>query len=262
MHLDRISWEVEEHSPTAHPAKQQAVADPSPQGVKKKTRKDCQKEAKMRYRCTRCGEPKNNHECKYQDSIQRHMGIMVYPASNAFCSKEPGDCTPALSEMNNFVSYESLESNESPSTARASSPRTTVLPPHAKKVSPTSSGASPEASNESMGAGPFVESAALCPAQFRTVSIRTGRDAFRYLSVPASFPERKRLSDTLFVLSQQLQQATEEIGGILNEARERGLWDLAVAELLTQTIVALYCGEGDKLLDGLRGYLLRRGISC
>ena len=44
---------------------------------------------KMRYRCKLCGLPKQNHTCAYQQSLQRSIGIMVYPAVNAFTSGEP-----------------------------------------------------------------------------------------------------------------------------------------------------------------------------
>ena len=229
------------------------------------------KETKMRYRCTRCGEPKHNHVCKYQESIQRSIGAMVYPAVNAFRAKEPGVITPALSEMNNFVSYDSPESDDSPIMSEsppASSPKSNVQPPaHAKKVSPNGSDASSPLKQDAPSdkKGPFVESTVLRPEQFRAVSVAvpaSENGAFKFLSVPLSFPERKRLSDTLFMLSQRIDQATEEIAGILNDARERDLWDVAVAELLTQMVVALYCKEGDQMLEGLKEYLLRRGISC
>ena len=42
----------------------------------------------------------------------------------------------------------------------------------------------------------------------------------------------------------------------------KNMWDLAIAELLTQLIVALYCQEGDRCLDGLQNYLLYLGVSC
>jgi hypothetical protein len=58
---------------------------------------------KMRYRCKLCGQPKQNHVCPYQQSLQRNIGIMVYPAVNSFSAVEPGYLAPALSEMNNFV---------------------------------------------------------------------------------------------------------------------------------------------------------------
>ena len=122
---------------------------------------------------------------------------------------------------------------------------------------------SPSSTQDGIEKKVSVESTLLRPEQFRAVSVENQHpDAYRYMSVPLTFPERKRLSDTLFVLSQEVLHWTEEIAGLLTEARQRGMWDLAVAELLTQVIVALYCGEGDKRLDGLRQYLVNRGISC
>ena len=58
---------------------------------------------KMRYRCKLCGQPKQNHICPYQQSLQRSIGTMVYPAVNAFAAVEPGHLAPPLSAMNNFV---------------------------------------------------------------------------------------------------------------------------------------------------------------
>ena len=49
---------------------------------------------------------------------------------------------------------------------------------------------------------------------------------------------------------------------VLREAREKDDWDQAVAELLTQVVVGLYCGEGDYRLEGLQQYLLTIGVSC
>lgn len=65
---------------------------------------------KMRYRCKLCGQLKQNHNCQFQQSLQRSIAVMVYPAVNAFTANEPGVLTKPLSEMNNFVSYD--ESSE------------------------------------------------------------------------------------------------------------------------------------------------------
>ena len=59
---------------------------------------------KTKYRCKRCGLPKQNHKCAYKESVVRSIGTMVYPAVNAFVSNEPGRLAPSLSEMNNFAS--------------------------------------------------------------------------------------------------------------------------------------------------------------
>jgi hypothetical protein len=87
-------------------------------------------------------------------------------------------------------------------------------------------------------------------------------EGYRYPVIPLTFAERKRLSDSLFYLSQGLPTATEDCARLLREARTAGEWDLAVAELLTQVVVGLYCGEGDTCLDGLQTYLLGLGVAC
>jgi hypothetical protein len=80
--------------------------------------------------------------------------------------------------------------------------------------------------------------------------------------MPLTFTERKRLSDTLFFLSKEIPALTRDAAEILRAAREKDEWDLALAEVLTQVVVGLYCGEGDHRLDGLQQYLLGIGISC
>jgi hypothetical protein len=55
---------------------------------------------------------------------------------------------------------------------------------------------------------------------------------------------------------------TADVSSLLRTARETNKWDLAVSKVLTQIVVALYCGEGDHRLDGLQQYLLGIGILC
>ncbi|KAG7344729.1 hypothetical protein IV203_032260 [Nitzschia inconspicua] len=122
----------------------------------------------------------------------------------------------------------------------------------------------------------FAEPLLLRPEHYRAVShSKKGRggvgmvngillddpNAFEYVPIPVSFQGRKRLSDTLFYLSKSLPSITAEVATLLRTAREGDEWDLAVAQLLTQVIVALYCVEGDHQLDGLRRYLLNIGIA-
>lgn len=111
-----------------------------------------------------------------------------------------------------------------------------------------------------------MEATTLRPEQFRAVTPITpspNEASYQYMSVPLTFLERKRLSDSLFMYSQEVEHWMDECGDLLHGARERDQWDLAVAELLTQVVVALFCGEGDKRLDGLQKYLLHSvGISC
>jgi hypothetical protein len=70
------------------------------------------------------------------------------------------------------------------------------------------------------------------------------------------------LSDNLFSLSNEVPKLTDECAQVLREAREKDMWDLAVAELMTQVIVIIHCPEGDSRFEGLRQYLLTLGIAC
>jgi hypothetical protein len=57
---------------------------------------------KTKYRCKLCGQPKQNHTCPYQQSLQRNIGTMSYPALNSYECAEPGKLAPSLADMNNF----------------------------------------------------------------------------------------------------------------------------------------------------------------
>ena len=39
------------------------------------------------------------------------------------------------------------------------------------------------------------------------------------------------------------------------------MWDLAVAELMTQVVVVMHCHDGDMCFEGLRRYLLTLGFT-
>jgi len=98
----------------------------------------------------------------------------------------------------------------------------------------------------------------------RSLGVHCGGDpsgSYHYPPVPLTFLERKRLSDTLFYFSKDIPSMTSDCAAVLREARERDNWDQAVAELLAQVVVGLYCGEGDCQLDGLQQYLLTLGVS-
>jgi hypothetical protein len=110
----------------------------------------------------------------------------------------------------------------------------------------------------------FVEPMDLKPEQFRMVTPSKAMnhpDAFTYPALPLPYAQRKRLSDNLFSLSKEVPQLTDECAAVLREARERDLWDLAVAELMTQVVVVVHCHDGDMCFEGLRRYLLTLGIS-
>jgi hypothetical protein len=105
----------------------------------------------------------------------------------------------------------------------------------------------------------------LKPEQFKLVTSYKAfksADAFVYPSLPLPYAQRKRLSDNLFSLSNEVPSLTDECAQVLREAREKDMWDLAVAELMTQVIVVIHCPEGDSRFEGLRQYLLTLGIAC
>jgi hypothetical protein len=254
--------------------------------------------AKSKYKCKWCGQLKQNHNCPYRPSLQRSIGVMVYPAVNSFTAAEPGRIAPPLTKMNNFVSYDSDShdpdhashpSYEQISLAAGYHPSTVVTPPEALRStgscfqSPRSplSGQSEDSNqaypavgekrthhamiNECGGClnrSPFVASVTLRPEHYRAVTLAEGSTSFTYPAIPLTFVERKRLSDTLFCLCREIPSMTHDCAVVLRAARENGEWDLAVAELLTQVIIGMYCGEGDTRLDGLQRYLLGLGISC
>ena len=111
----------------------------------------------------------------------------------------------------------------------------------------------------------FVESMELKPQQFITVSpsvTLSSPDAFTYAALPLPYAQRKRLSDNLFSLSNEVPHLTDECAVVLREAREKDMWDLAVAELITQVLVVTRCTDGDHRFEGLAQYLLTLGIAC
>lgn len=108
----------------------------------------------------------------------------------------------------------------------------------------------------------FVASVTLRPEHYRAVTPSDTPSAYCYPAVPLTFAERKRLSDTLFHLSKEIPHLTAECAAVLRLARDHGDWDLAVAELLAQVLVGMFCDGSDSRLDGLSEYLLTLGISC
>jgi hypothetical protein len=278
---------------------------------------------------------------------------MVYPAVNSFTAAEPGTVAPPLTNMNNFVSYDSHHSpvnsltlannlgsfalprhhDNHPSTVTPASIQTSGVsyhspqsslshdhsdegiahptPPPGKCVDSCQVGAwdheggdsrvrasantpsrkrgsetyngyfssRPSLMNPASHSQPlplFVAAVPLRPEHYRAVTPFTASaeptdasgcgggssSSYRYPIIPLTFMERKRLSDTLFHLSRELPTATADCAKLLREARQAGEWDLAVAELLTQVIVGLYCAEEDTCLYGLQTYLLGLGIAC
>jgi hypothetical protein len=251
------------------------------------TEKGTSPQAKMRYRCKLCGQPKQNHTCPFQQALARSIGTMVYPAVNAFTADEPGTIAASLSEMNNFVEILKDGSEASPmrpSPDRLRSMSAGPMTPSAQVTPETMRSSSRQARSSSSRHGNrkrmysqfkggatdhgdllFVEAMELKPEQFRIVSQTKSRKAsegYVYPSLPLPYAQRKRLSDNLFSLSNDVPKLTDECAQVLREAREKDMWDLAVAELMTQVIVIIHCNERDYRFEGLRQYLLTLGIAC
>jgi hypothetical protein len=341
-HQNRISWDFENDPPVESPsAASNSLSSPSLKrkdeffGLNANTPKKMKLEdgsgklngsedgakstpngseaPKMRYRCKLCGQPKQNHKCPYEKSLQRNIGITVHAAINAFTAAEPGKLTPALSEMNNFVM-----NGEAPENTPARPRRPPIAPVFRGQSLPIRSAphVTPEAmrslsqarkgpgysmpsqgpfeqygtpgrlmpptpvnnirrrrilsppKNSSSLAVPghnsdlvFVELNPLRTEQFRVVSARSLSN-FQYPQIPLPYPQRKSLSDNLFELSNELPSLKEECAFILRKAREANAWDIAVAELLAQLLVAIHCPAKDTRLEGLSRYLSSLGFSC
>lgn len=266
----------------------------SPPGSKKKS---LSPNSKMKYRCKLCGQPKQNHVCPYQQSLARSIGVNVYPTVNAFAAAEPGTIAPALTEMNNFVdaqkegsSVDSSPSRPSPSSA-TSVPSTNQVTPDSLRSGPRQSQSPTDAQSPGLdgrtpvrgngasrrggskkrsrprtdygGDALFAEPMELNSEQFRTITPfeSSGQPLFDYPGLPLPYAQRKKLSDNLFTLSNDVPKLTDECAQVLREAREKDMWDLAVAELMTQVVVVIHCAEGDNRFEGLRQYLLTLGIA-
>lgn len=311
----RITWAVEENPPV-----HVADADESDSSIAKKegrhsglTNLDAtdpegsfdpndqlQAMPKMKYRCKLCGQLKQSHDCPYLKSLQRSIGITVYPAVNSYTADEPGLLAPPLTKMNNFVAYDVDDESDNPSIESRSIEHPSEVTPDVHRLnssstdSPRSSSHSPNRNGGYMPASgwkhhvkrsvsghkrpldtsaagngwkagtPFVTSVRLRHEQYRAVTPveREVAGAYTYPQMPISHMERRRLSDTLSRLCQPVPSLAEQCFKVLEEARPTQDWDLAVAEVLTQVVVGLYCTESDIALVGLQQYLLALGIAC
>ena len=111
----------------------------------------------------------------------------------------------------------------------------------------------------------FVDASELRPRQFRAVAplSQTEDTPYQYASLPLPYGQRKTLSDKLFGMSKEVPNLTDECAHVLREAREKDMWDKAIAELLTQILVVLDCSPDDRKLEGIRRHLLmHHGIAC
>lgn len=229
---------------------------------------------KMKYRCKLCGQPKMSHVCPYRQSVQRNIGIQVYPTANPFAANEPGYLAPTLTDMNNTAindfnaCNDSDDGDDSAAQYHFEGEEIQHSPPCVDIKVLDSRKRSYDEMNDrvpiALPQGPFAEEAPVHPEQYRTITPVSSQPTglYQYQAVALTFNERKKLSDTLYVMTQSIQQLSQDCANILRDARERCMWDLAVAELLTQIVVAMHCQEGDKCLDGLQQYLLHLGIAC
>lgn len=233
-------------------------------------------QSKMKYRCKLCGQPKQNHRCTYQQSLARSIGVMVYPAVNAFTADEPGMIAAPLAEMNNFFDGRPETDSITPHLAPRRHTAATVTPETMRSSRPSSSSRRSKKRMHGDMFAPqpqpqqgdllFLESMELQPEQFKYVSVATTaaikKKSYSYAALPLPYAQRKRLSDNLFTLSNDVPKLTNECAQVLREAREKDMWDLAVAELMTQVIVIIHCSDRDYRFEGLRQYLLTLGIAC
>ncbi len=291
----------------------------------------CGETPKMKYRCKLCGQPKQNHTCPYEQSLQRSIGTMAFASLNAYNAYEPGSLSAPLTDMNNFplnedeegqqgllISTKTVPDEKKDSISSASNMHedgeshkdtqqcrvtasTVSVSSHSEVVSTVSGtfhGLKKNNMNEDVDqskecfwmelAGENRRIAAyskqkrstsndlskdklvqpkmeIRPEQYRTITPTNNSEleqSYEYPILPLTYRQRKRISDSLFTLSKEVLGLTDECAEILRQARETNMWDLAIAELLTQVLVIIHCPEDDNKLDGLRKYLMTFGVSC
>jgi hypothetical protein len=289
-HGNHLSWDVQSNLPlTLNGARTfddddmmigQSSSNLSEGGTTKKS-------SSRKNRCKLCGQIKIGHICPYASSLQRNIGIMVYPSVNAHVADEPGRLSSALCEMNNFISMKNngsfsesydmfMEDNSGGATAVVvRAPRQCVAKGSIVRqksliasttitCSTTDRERNVEDSTTDLLFQPKME---ITVDQYRSITPRdtsaTSHRDYTYPQVPLTFNQRKSSSDVLFSLSKLVPKLTEECALVLTEARKRDQWDLAVAELMTQVLCVLHCSPSkDYTLEGLKRYLLMLGIVC
>jgi len=272
---NRLSWEIEEDSPIEG---SNSDGDMS--------------------QCKRCGEPRTlYHHCPFKSSLRRNIGVMVYPAVNAFTATEPGVITASLSEVN-YDSADRKTFNQKGTPTKTQddlSSRSKLFPPlvsldsiHKIAQNSSSSRTPQHYVNYASGAwncthqSPrnvlprkktgshcadllFVETQKLLPDQFRAVAQKKrkiSRSQYQYPSLPLPYGQRKRISNAMFAMSKSIPGLTDECASVLGDARRKDSWDFAVAQLMTQVVVVTHCSVEDSELEGLSKYLLTLGIAC
>jgi len=235
--------------------------------------------SKMRYRCKLCGQPKQNHVCPYNQTLQRSIGTQIYPAVNAYTAHEPGELTQSLIEIQAYTnSNMSLTADNVPSLPTTNSDSTNSnYPPSTPftskvgriggskvKVTPETPLISNSSEISNCRTTLFVEAIDLKPENYRvvtpmrTLSCAKGSDTikvksksnekqapFCYPKIPLAYTQRKRLSDFLFSLTKERDGMTDDTAAVLRSGRENDsdYWDVCIAELLTQVIIVLHCSR-------------------
>mmetsp|Transcript_23913 Transcript_23913/g.51644 ORF Transcript_23913/g.51644 Transcript_23913/m.51644 type:complete len:1094 (+) Transcript_23913:109-3390(+) len=291
----RLSWEIEEDPPIE-------VSDSDEDTDLKTCSERKASDDDQKFHCKLCGTSKRDHECSYKASLQRSIGVMVYPAVNAFTATEPGIITAALSEMNNFVDRNKPPPESTPGKMQSELSFGTgsflpMVSPDCIRpgthTSPSSSllmdrktpqrsvnyagGAwisnhqsprkvSPGKSSDGQSTDLlFVDMQELRPEQYRIVAQKKRKQSstrYLYSALPLPYGQRKRISNAMFAMSKSIPGLTDECASVLGEARQKDAWDFAVAQLMTQVIVVTHCSVEDVKLDGLSKYLLTLGIAC
>ena len=242
--------------------------------VNEDRKKSSNESTKAKYRCKLCGQPKQNHTCPYQHSLERSIGTMSYPAINCFECTEPGILSAPLSKMNNFFDLYDDDDDESGASMNEISVSndqtysdTFIRSLTAKKRKIAIKSSFTESQRDKYSKDVLIlPKAELRQEQYRIVSGKrkfSSYGSYMYPPLPLTSVQKRCMSDSLFNLSKSRFGLMEECASVLEDAKKNPeSWDLAVAELLTQVLVALYCPIGDTKLDGLRHYLLSFGISC
>lgn len=273
---DRLSWEIEEDPPVELSDSEDEAEIVTSQAKPGDYEEDLH--------CDLCGVTKHHHDCPHKASLQRNIGVMVYPAVNAFTATEPGIITPALSEMNNFVDKNKLPHDSTPAKAQTEfftpgeSFVPVVSPDGTSQRSVNYAGGAWISNHQSPGkASPgkdsespsndllFVDVQELSPEQYRAIvgkKRKVSKARYLYPALPLPYGQRKRISNAMFAMSKSVSGLTDECASVLAVARRSGVWDFAVAQLMTQVIVVTHCSIEDSRLDGLSKYLLTLGIAC
>ncbi len=280
----RLSWEIEENPPIEiSDWEEDDESVKKNEGKRKASALDNHEETSSP--CKLCGTTKRQHDCPFQLSLHRNIGVMVYPAVNAFTATEPGIITPALSEVNNFVDEYPTESTPAKTqelTLGIESYLPMVTPDSIHRSVNYAGGAwmsnhqSPRKASPG-GKNPdchstdllFLDTQELQPEQYRAVgqkklrmkrkSSSSTRIRYLYPALPLPYGQRKRISNAMFAMSKSIPGLTDECASVLGDARQEDAWDFAVAQLMTQVIVVTHCSVEDRRLDGLSKYLLTLG---